>query len=149
MIEIKTYNNTFFTKEDFLSMMQKVDSFFTPPISDSIDLKAYSNKLYIYASFVMALKDNDIIGFTAFYKNNETKQLYIPIICVNPNNQSEGIGGRMLQTLEHMSSEGFHCIGLEVRKKNKKAYMFYKKHGFIEKEDRGLKYYMEKSLIQF
>ena len=46
-----------------------------------------------------------------------------------------------------MSSEGFNCIGLEVRKKNEKAYMFYKKHGFEEKEDRDLKYYMEKSLI--
>lgn len=147
MIEIKTYYNTNFSKEYFFSLMQKVNSFFSPPISDSIDLKAYSEKLYIYAYFVIALKDDEVIGFTAFYKNNETKQLYIPIICVNPNFQSEGIGGRMLQTLEHMSSEGFNCIGLEVRKKNEKAYMFYKKHGFEEKEDRDLKYYMEKSLI--
>lgn len=32
MIEIKTYDNTFFAKDAFMSLMQKADLCFTPPI---------------------------------------------------------------------------------------------------------------------
>ena len=146
MIEIRTYRNAFLSKDKFKSLMQKVDKHFTPPVSEEIDLAVYSEKLYAHASFVVAEENKEVIGFTAFYLNIEAKQLYIPLICVDPNCQNHGIGGKMLETLAQMAADGFHSIGLEVKKTNDVAYRFYKKHGFVEQEDRGKKFLMLKRL---
>lgn len=146
MIEIKTYNGAFLIKDAFMSLMQKVSACFTPPLSNSVDLGAYSEKLYNYASFVTAEENGEIIALTAFYRNNEACQLYIPLICVDPSSQSRGIGGKMLKQLTELSAEGYHCIALEVRKTNISAYQFYSKHGFIEKEDRGEKFLMVRTI---
>lgn len=146
MIEIKTYDSTFLAKDAFMSWMQKVNLCFSPPLSDSVDLGAYSEKLYNHASFVAAEDNGVIIGLTAYYRNNEANQLYIPLICVDSSSQSRGIGSMMLSRLAELSAEGFSSIALEVRKTNIQAYQFYKKHGFIEKEDRCEKCLMVKTV---
>lgn len=111
-----------------------------------INLKAYSEKLYANASFVVCSEGKDVKGFTAFYKNVDAKQLYITLICVDKQLQGQGIGSQMLETLELLKSEGFETVALEVLKTNQTAYHFYKKHGFIEQEDRGEKFLMRKTL---
>ena len=126
--------------------MQKADKLFTPPMSEEIDLKAYSEKLYTYASFVVCCEGNDVKGFTAFYKNMSERQLYVTLIVVDNQFQCQGIGGKMLSVLESLKSKGFETIALEVVKTNNTAYRFYKKHGFIEQEDRGEKFLMLKML---
>lgn len=89
---------------------------------------------------------NDIKGFTAFYKNVDAKQLYVTLICVNKQLQGQGLGSKMLEVLDLLKGEGFETIALEVVKTNKTAYQFYKKHGFIELEDRGEKFLMRKNI---
>lgn len=90
--------------------------------------------------------EKDVKGFTAFYKNVGAKQLYITLICVDKQLQGQGIGSQMLETLESLKSEGFETVALEVLRTNQTAYHFYKKHGFIEQEDRGEKFLMRKTL---
>ena len=105
------------------------------------------HKLYRLASFVICSEENEsIIGFTAYYKNHEACQIYISLIAVKKEYWSNGIGSKMLQELETYKLRGYTSIGLEVSKANNRAYNFYKKHGFIEIEDRGLKILMRKSL---
>ena len=111
-----------------------------------MDLGAYSEKLYNHASFVAAEDNGEIIGLTAYYRNSEANQLYIPLICVDSSSRSRGVGSMMLSRLTELSAEGFCSIALEVKKTNIPAYQFYKKHGFIEKEDRGEKLLMEKTI---
>lgn len=116
------------------------------PLSDSVDLGAYSEKLYNHALFVAAEDNGEIIGLTAYYRNSEANQLYIPLICVDSSSRSRGVGSMMLSRLTELSAEGFCSIALEVKKTNILAYQFYKKHGFIEKEDRGEKSLMVKTV---
>ena len=68
------------------------------------------------------------------------------LICVESSYQSLGVGGKMLAMLSSLKTVVFYSIGLEVVKTNKGAYNFYKKHGFIEHEDRGKKILMHKML---
>lgn len=117
-----------------------------PPLSDSVELRAYANKLYDNASFVIASEEGEFVGFAAFYCNKALKQLYVPLICVAPSSQGRGIGGLMLSSMEKQSLKDFYTIGLEVRKSNVQALHFYKKHGFIEKENRDEKFLMEKTI---
>lgn len=108
--------------------------------------KAYSEKLYAYASFVVCRDGKDVKGFAAFYKNVDANQLYVTLICVDKQFQGKGFGGKMLEVLESLKCEGFETIALEVVKTNQAAYHFYKKQGFIEQEDRGKKFLMRKAL---
>ena len=105
--------------------------------------------MYAHASFVVCSDEKDVKGFTAFYKNVEAKQLYVTLICVDKQLQGQGLGSKMLETLESLKSEGFEAVALEVLKTNQTAYHFYKKHGFIEQEDRGEKFLMRKTLQYF
>lgn len=145
-MDVRILNSSFWSKEVFLLLMKKADKLFTPPISEGIDLKAYSEKLYAYASFVVCRDGKDVKGFTAYYKNVDAKQLYVTLICVDKQLQGQGLGSKMLEILESLKDEGFEAIALEVVKTNQTAYQFYKKHGFIELEDRGEKFLMRKTL---
>lgn len=145
-MDVRILNSSFWSKESFLLLIKEADKLFTPPISEGIDLKAYSEKLYAHASFVVCSDEKDVKGFTAFYKNVEAKQLYVTLICVDKQLQGQGLGSKMLETLESLKSEGFETVALEVLKTNQTAYHFYKKHGFIEQEDRGEKFLMRKTL---
>lgn len=145
-MDVRIQNSSFWSKESFLLLMKKADKLFTPPISEGIDLKAYSEKLYAYASFVVCRDGKDVKGFAAFYKNMGSKQLYVTLICVDKQFQGQGFGGKMLEVLESLKCEGFETIALEVVKTNQTAYHFYKKQGFIGQEDRGKKFLMRKTL---
>ena len=145
-MKLNICNKPFLSEKEFYHLMERVNLLFTPPISDAVDLRVYSHKLYTHASFIICKESNNIIGFTAFYKNKEEKQLYVSLICVESSCQSLGVGGKMLAMLSSLKTEGFYSIGLEVVKTNKGAYNFYKKHGFIEHEDRGKKILMHKML---
>ena len=123
-----------------LPLIRMADGNFTPRISESVDLEAYSKKLSKYANFLIA-KDSDgyHAGFIAYYLNDETKQIYITLIVVDGTYQHYGIGSKMIQLLIEEESKGYRSIALEVRKSNKSARLFYKKHGFLAQEDRGNK----------
>lgn len=95
---------------------------------------------------MVADENGEVEGFTAFYKNRDANQLYVTLICVDKVCQGHGIGSKMLQRLISLRADGFQSIALEVTKSNEGAYHFYKKHGFIEQEDRGEKLLMVKDI---
>lgn len=145
-MKIQIYNNSSLAKEKIFLLLEKADTLFTPPLSAAVDLAAYSEKLYAHANFVACSEEGEIKAFTAFYKNTCARQLYVTLICVDKQLQGQGIGSKMLEALESLKGEGFDSIALEVVKTNQTAYQFYKKHGFVEQEDRGEKFLMLKAL---
>lgn len=145
-MEMKMYDKAFLEKDEFMSLMKRADEWFSPSISECVDIQAYADKLYTYASFVAAEENDEVMGFTAFYKNREANQLYITLICVDKVCQGRGIGSKMLRCLTSLRGDGFQSIALEVTKSNEGAYRFYKKHGFKEQEDRGEKFLMYKTI---
>ena len=146
MMKINMYDDPFLPRDEFMSLMERIDGIFTPPISEGIDIQVYGSKLYTHASFIVAEDKGEVFGFTAYYKNKEAKQLYVPLICVDKVCQGHGIGSKMLSCLISQRSEGFLSIALEVKKSNEVAYRFYKKHGFNKQEDRGEKFLMIKHI---
>lgn len=104
------------------------DAFTLPLVSQVADTERYSEKLAKYACFLVAEEDEKIIGFMAYYRNDELRQLYVTHVCVANAYQHKGIGGLMFERLESFSTQGYSSIGLEVNKENTKAYNFYKKH---------------------
>lgn len=136
------------TGENVFSILNKAEKSFTPSLSHNIPytLEEYAEKLSTNAMFVICKKNDEIIGFLAYYVNSEGLFAYIPQIWVSDNYQRKGIGGSMMKTMIENVPLQMTSIRLEVRKNNEKAILFYIKAGYhIVKEEKN-KYLMEKRI---
>ena len=129
-----------FNKQELLNSLLYFDHIFVPPFSAEVNLEQYAEKLLLHASFVCCMLEERVVGLLAYYKNQETKQLYIPYVCVDNSFQGRGIGSEMIHYLVNKYSQSFYSVALEVLKINKKGISFYKKIGFDVIEDRGEKF---------
>lgn len=77
-----------------------------------------TSEVYIYE------ENNEILGFVGLVDN------YIAGIFVDSNYRNKGIGKELLDYIKNLKSE----LSLDVYEKNKKAYNFYIKNGFIIEE---------------
>lgn len=129
-------------------LLRECNNSFSPPLECNIPytLDEYAAKLSRFASFVLCLEDERVIGFLAYYLNNEGGFAYIPQIWVSDQYQRKGIGSSMIAALVGMIPNGVNSVRLEVRKNNPKAYAFYLKGGYTVIEERNGKFLMEKKI---
>lgn len=75
--------------------------------------------------------DNIIVGFIIFSLIN--KEIHLLNLAVHTEHQKKGIGSLLMETmLKQASVMGVSKVYLEVRSKNEKAILFYKKYNFIK-----------------
>jgi ribosomal-protein-alanine N-acetyltransferase len=75
--------------------------------------------------------DNIIVGFIIF--SVIKKEIHLLNIAVHIEHQKKGIGSLLMETmLKQASVMGVSKVYLEVRSKNEKAILFYKKYNFIK-----------------
>ena len=75
--------------------------------------------------------DNIIVGFIIF--SVIKKEIHLLNIAVHTGHQKKGIGSLLMETmLKQASVMGVSKVYLEVRSKNEKAILFYKKYNFIK-----------------
>ena len=75
--------------------------------------------------------DNIIVGFIIFSLIN--KEIHLLNLAVHTQHQKKGIGSLLMETmLKQASAMGVLKVYLEVRSKNEKAILFYKKYNFIK-----------------
>lgn len=141
-----TFTNKKLDHAAVLTLLKKCENSFDPPLSQNIPytLSDYAKKLSDFAWFILCVENDEIIGFTAYYLNQEDGFAYIPQIWVSDQHQRKGIGGSMLEMMKKKAPSFVNSIRLEVRKNNEKAYMFYKKSGFDPIKVEGNKLLMEK-----
>ena len=124
------------TWRDVFALLLKYDSDFIPSISErKHDLMEYAHKLYQYAYVYIVAKENNWVGFIAFYANDiVTKTAYIAQIAVDSEKCHKGFGTALVEKCINISKlNGMLEIMLEVNKENRRAIEFYKKIGFIYK----------------
>ncbi len=138
-----------FCEQELLRLLLHFDDVFIPPFSCSIDLEQYAKKLQSHAFFICSVYGDKIVGILAYYKNTEINQLYIPYICVDPSMQGWGIGTDMIDFLVNKYLFSFSDIALEVLKTNMLGLSFYEKNGFHIMEDRGEKFLLKKSFVNY
>ena len=124
------------------------DTMFSPALSNYVDIENYSVKLAKHAHFILCENEEEVVGYIAFYENRETKADYIPSICVRDTYRMNGIASLMMDFLSSQSPSEIEYVALEVRINNETAVCFYKKQGFVTKEERGDKILMIKQIIR-
>lgn len=141
-----TFANKKLDSATVLALLNQCENSFDPPLSQNIPytVSDYAKKLSEFAWFILCMEDDKIIGFTAYYLNQEGGFAYIPQIWVSDNHQRKGIGAKMMDVLIKESPSFVYSIRLEVRKNNEKAVSFYEKNGFEVIEDKGKKVLLAK-----
>lgn len=108
------------------------NDFFDQRLNNEKDISRLAEKFAQHARFLAAYKGEEIAGFIAYYRNDETKTAYISMIIIKETHQGQGVGSCLLK---HMIADctalGQKRIRLEVAIQNKKAIEFYVRKGFI------------------
>jgi len=139
---IKTAN-----KDAIYEHLNNCNDSFIPKLSEYVDLKKYSNKLY-ESSITFEIWDNSkLIGLVAGYFNDTINhEAFITNVSIIPDYNKKGIGDLLLNcSLEYAKEHNFKKVILEVSKYNHVAIKLYKKHKFVITERENDKCYMVKN----
>ena len=93
---------------------------------------AQAEKFAKNAVFTVAVEDDSVIGFCAYYANDyKTCRAYLSMVVVSSYARGRGIGSALLKhMIQDCKSKGMRLIQLEVANNNTVAIRFYQKHKF-------------------
>ena len=107
--------------------------FYHHTIKDIVNL---SEKIAKRAIVISARKEDKVVGFIAYYRNDDVNRIaYITLIVVHPKFRENGIGKVLLQSaIKDCLNKDYKIIRLEVDNANYNAIKLYQNIGFqIEK----------------
>lgn len=114
-----------------LSHIKVCDTLFVPNLSSYVELESYAEKIFYKAQRIECFEEKDLLALLAFYVNVENSFCFITNISVDDKLKGKKIGDALiLQLTEFCLKNNINKIQLEVRKENRKAINFYKKHNF-------------------
>lgn len=118
-------------KHELESFLHEINDSFTPKLNETYTISAYAEKLMNYAEFFIACLNNKIIGFIAFYCNDEQKNnAHIPILGIDGKHRGIGLGSKLLQlAIDYVEALNFNTITIETNKGSAAQYI-YEKKGF-------------------
>jgi ribosomal-protein-alanine N-acetyltransferase len=130
------------------NLLLKLDSEFDPPLSSSIDISAYTQKIVEKATIIDFLENGELIGFIAFYCNDNINKIgYLSMLAVAKEKRGNGLAISMINSaIENLKRKGFQKFRLEVYKTNLKAVRLYEQYGFTIIQQTNHSYIMNLNL---
>jgi len=118
-------------RNQIINILSEIDSDFRPKLSEKIDFHSYAEKILEKALFFVAVSDNLILGFIAFYCNDEAKKnAYISLIGVQNEFRRYGIGDLLLtKAIQYIRNRNYQSVGIETWEGSNGMYL-YQKHEF-------------------
>jgi GNAT superfamily N-acetyltransferase len=89
--------------------LQNVSSAFVHDLSNRVDVKEYSQKLFSMAEREEAWSGDNLIGLVAYYINHDTQKAFITNVSVDIRFQKQGIATKLLENAK--------CVAIEERMK--------------------------------
>lgn len=146
-VEISYQVNSASIEQIFLHL-NECDNLFLPPLSETIDLAAYSQKIKNNAETFEAWSCNRLIGLFAVYCNDLiTKKAFITNVSVVSDFSGKQVATTLMNSvLRRMYENNITAIELEVTEENTKAISLYVKHGFKIEQKKDAKIKMTKRI---
>jgi len=119
--------------DEILEHLEACDKDFVPPLSQRIDISAYSEKLAQYATNFEAWNIHKIlVGLVSVYMNDfGMKTAFITSVSVCPEYIGKGIAKRLMaECIKEAKQKGFVQLQLEVNELNVPAIKLYSAFGF-------------------
>lgn len=127
-----------------VEILKEFGDLYPDPLRQRVDLYTYAHKLLSFANILVALHNDQIIGFLAIYTNNaQSKIAHIPLFSVLQGYQRKGIGKVMLSRAIALARQrNMRRLWLRVKQDNEIAIHFYSTHRFTISSKVGDKYLM-------
>lgn len=121
---------------------------FSPPLSETLDLATYADKLLKNAVIFSASIEGEVVALAAIYCNNlKTRHAYCPFIGVKSEFRRTGLANTLMQSaLAYLRAIAFNGLSLEVYKNNLPALRFYERSGFSIAEETKSSYILRVAL---
>ncbi|MEI6696951.1 MAG: GNAT family N-acetyltransferase [Bacteroidota bacterium] len=127
------YNIKTASAKEIYSHLLKCNDSFIPPLSETINIEEYSNKLFEKSILFEAWDNNILVGCIAAYFNDTfTHNGFITNVSVINEYAGNGIATALLKMcIEYAKNNNIHMILLEVNRNNSSAIFLYEKFGFL------------------
>jgi len=126
------------SEHEILNHLFECNNSFIPPLSNKVDLLSYSKKIVEKAITFEVWHEDKLAGLIAAYFNDTEKRAgYITNVSILPEFTGRGIGSELLlYCINFAVKEDYYEISLEVNKLNLRAISLYKKHNFVQMDER-------------
>jgi ribosomal protein S18 acetylase RimI-like enzyme len=126
------------SEHEILNHLSECNNSFIPPLSNKVYLISYSKKIVEKAITFEAWNEDKLAGLIAAYFNDSEKRTgYITNVSIVPEFAGKGIGSELLlNCIDYAMKEDYYEIKLEVNKLNIKGISLYKKHNFVQIDER-------------
>lgn len=121
------------TAEQIRIHLERCDSAFVPPLSQTVDLKSYAVKIYTHAERFERWKGGQLVALVAAYLNAADKsEAFITNVSVLPEYQGRGLAKSLImECLDEARRREFQTLALEVDDGNRQAVKLYDNLGFV------------------
>jgi ribosomal protein S18 acetylase RimI-like enzyme len=130
------------TSDEIYLHLKCCNNNFIPHLEETVNIKAYSKKIYEKAVTFEAWGNNLLLALVAAYLNDKNKQTgYITNVSILKEYMGIGITSRLMRSvIDYSRQQCFKEIKLEVNRNNCAAINLYKKFGFniVEGKDNNL-----------
>lgn len=126
-------------------LLKKIDSDFIPPLSSSVNLADYSNKLYENATIFSVHDKGELVAMMAVYCNDVINHIaYGTMLAVAKTHRIYGLGPNLIKTtVDYLKKSGFKIFELEIYKTNPRVVVLYKRLGFSIKSETDTSFYLQ------
>lgn len=128
------YRHNTSSQLDILYHLQNVSSAFVHDLSNRVDVKEYSQKLFSLAEREEAWSGDNLIGLVAYYINYDTQKAFITNVSVDIRFQKQGVATKLLENAKCVAiEERMKLISLEAANDDE-LIAFYLHNGFVEEK---------------
>ena len=84
---------------DFELLLQEVDYDFVPPLSSSVDLGNYAQKIYENAAIFSLYDEGKLVAALAVYSNDPNREVaFCTMLAVGKSHRNCGLGSNLVRT---------------------------------------------------
>ena len=120
-----------FTSElEFL--LKEIDADFDPPLSSSLNLAEYAEKIYKNATIFSVHEAGKLVASMAVYSNDPNRQIaFGTMLAVAKSHRVYGLGPNLIKTtVDYLKKKSFKSFKLEIYKTNPRVINLYKRFKF-------------------
>jgi carbamoyl-phosphate synthase large subunit len=138
-ISIRKMENTKSEVKRLSGFLCSIDRAFFVPLSEKVNIDSYAIKVLSQGVVLIAEYKEQIIGALLGYANDLTSHIaYMSAFGMLESYRSHGIGNQLLSTMKEICIENdMKYMCLYTHKTNESAIRFYKRNGFVERDDPG------------
>jgi ribosomal-protein-alanine N-acetyltransferase len=132
MTEFK-YAHKLASKNSILTHLNECNYSFIPPLSETVNLDQYSDKISSHAETFEVWTKERLISLVAAYLNDFEKKVgFITNVSTSPEYSGNGLAQKLLKNcIDHAKKLGFISLLLQVHCENTSAINLYKKFNFV------------------